>query len=163
MTNAIDSLLAEDPTKWISELPPFQRVPFQQLLASGLSYDDVAQRWLSASAANTYRFSATRPAGQEGAFLERLRAEVRAFLCGDSRYEKERSGLFGEKSVARTYVVSAIAVAVAPHLSVASTFIAPVVALLLASLGKVTLNAWCASQTAGTNGQEPPATPTSNG
>lgn len=163
MTQALDPLLADDPTKWISELPEFQRTPLQQLLASGLSYEDVAQRWLSASAANTYRFSAARPAGQEGAFLERLREEMRAFLCGDPRYEKERRGLFGEKSVARTYVVSAIAVAVAPHLSVASTFIAPVVALVLASLGKVTLNAWCAGQTGGAKDQPPPTSPTSSG
>ena len=64
----------------------------------------------------------------------------------DKKYKKERDGLFGEKGLARTYVVSAMAVAIAPQLSVAAAVIAPLIALVLASVGKVALNAWCASQ-----------------
>jgi hypothetical protein len=150
MHENINPLLNDDPSLWIRDLPEFQRVPLQQLISSGLSYDDAAQRWLSASAANTYQFASVKPVGKEGAFLDSLRKEVRDFLCGDAKYEKERTGLFGEKSVTRTYVVSAIAVAVAPYLSVAATFIAPVVALMIAAIGKITLNAWCASSATGT-------------
>lgn len=146
MTANIDALLGEEPAKWIQELPEYQRGPMEQLLSDGASFDAVAQAWISASAANTYRFAASAPVGDRGAFLENLKREVRAFLCGDKKYKKERDGLFGEKGLARTYVVSAIAVAIAPHLSVASAVIAPLVALVLASLGKVALNAWCASQ-----------------
>ena len=101
---------------------------------------------ITASAENTYRFSATSPVGDKGAFLENLKAEVRAFLCGDKKYKTEREGLFGKSGLARTYVVSAMAVAIAPHLSVASAVIAPLIALVLASLGKIALNAWCATK-----------------
>jgi hypothetical protein len=146
MTANIDVLLGDDPAKWVHDLPDYQREPIQKLLADGSSFDEIAQAWISASAANTFRFAATAPVGDKGAFLENLRREIRSFLCGDKKYKKERDGLFGEKGIARTYVVSAMAVAIAPHLGVASAVIAPLVALVLASLGKVALNAWCATQ-----------------
>jgi hypothetical protein len=146
MAQTLDELLNDDPTKWVTELPEYQRAPLEQLLKEGLSFEQLAQNWLSASAANTYRFSAVSPAGKKDAFLDNLRKEIRAFLCGDNKYKKERDRLFGEKGLARTYVVTAMAVAIAPYVNVAAPVIAPVVALLLASLGKITINAWCASQ-----------------
>lgn len=146
MTESIDTLLQDDPEKWVAELPEFQREAIHELRSAGSSYEDIAQAWITASAENTYRFSASAPVGDKGAFLDNLRQEVRGFLCGDKKYKKERDGLFGEKGVARTYVVSAMAVAIAPHLSVAAAVIAPLIALVLASIGKVVLNAWCASK-----------------
>lgn len=145
MAGEIDLLFQDEPIEWVKGLPAFQREVMEKLLSDGESFDDVAQAWVSASAENTYRFSASSPVGDKGAFLQNLRLEVRAFLCGDKKYKKERDGLFGEKGVARTYVVSAMAVAIAPHLSVASAVIAPLIALILASLGKIVLNAWCAN------------------
>lgn len=146
MTNNIDALFEDEPIKWIHELPAYQRETIDQLLSKGASFEDVAQSWISASAENTYRFSATAPVGDKSEFLANLKREVRAFLCGDKKYKKERDGLFGEKGLARTYVVSAMAVAIAPHLSVASAVISPLIALVLASIGKVALNAWCATE-----------------
>ena len=142
----IDTLLQDDPDKWVADLPEFQRAAIQQLRAGGATYDDIAQAWITASAENTYRFSASTPVGDKHAFLDNLRSEVRGFLCGDKKYQKDRDGLFGEKGLVRTYVVSTMAVAIAPHLSVASAVIAPLIALVLASVGKIALNAWCASQ-----------------
>jgi hypothetical protein len=145
MTDTIDTFLQDDPDKWVVELPEFQRAAIQELRAAGSSYEDIAQAWITASAENTYRFSASAPVGDKGAFLDNLRSEIRAFLCGDKKYKNERDGLFGEKGLARTYIVSTMAVAIAPHLSVASAVIAPLVALVLAGVGKIALNAWCAS------------------
>lgn len=147
MTANFDALLAEEPIKWVQDLPEYQREAIEKLLSGGASFDEVAQAWLNASAENTYRFSASTPVGDKGTFLDSLKREVRAFLCGDKKYKKERDGLFGDKGLARTYVVSAMAVAIAPHLSVASAVISPLIALVLASVGKVALNAWCATQT----------------
>lgn len=146
MDDTIETLFQDDPEKWVADLPEFQRASIQELRANGATYDDVAQAWITASAENTYRFSASAPVGDKRAFLDSLRKEIRAFLCGDKKYKKERDGLFGDKGLARTYVVSAMAVAIAPHLSVASAVIAPLIALVLASVGKIALNAWCSSQ-----------------
>ncbi|WP_394686919.1 hypothetical protein [uncultured Xanthomonas sp.] len=143
MNDTIETLLQGEPEKWIADLPEFQRAAIQELRANGATYDDVAQAWITASAEHTYRFSASAPVGDKSAFLDSLRKEVRAFLCGDKKYKKEREGLFGDKGLARTYVVSTMAVAIAPYLSVASAVIAPLIALVLASVGKIALNAWC--------------------
>lgn len=146
MNDSIDTLLGGEPELWIEELPAFQRSAIHELRAKGSSFEQIAQTWITASAENTYRFSANAPVGNKGAFLENLKSEIRAFLCGDKKYKTERDGLFGEKGLARAYVVSAMAVAIAPHLSVASAVIAPLIALVLASIGKITLNAWCATE-----------------
>lgn len=146
MTDTIDTLLQDDPHKWVAELPQFQLASIEELRAGGSSYEEIAQAWINASAENTYRFSSSSPVGDKGAFLGNLRLEVHRFLCGDEKYKKEREGLFGKNGVGRTYVVSTMAVAIAPHLSVASAVIAPLVALVLAAIGKIALNAWCASQ-----------------
>lgn len=146
MTANIDSLLEDEPIKWVQELPEYQRDAIEKLLSSGASFEEVAQAWISASAENTFRFSATTPVGDKGAFLANLKLEIRGFLCGDKKYKKERDGLFGDKGLARTYVVSTMAVAIAPHLSVASAVISPLIALVLASIGKIALNAWCATE-----------------
>lgn len=146
MSDCIDDLLHGEPAEWVQELPEFQRTTIQELLSKGLNFEEVAQAWITASAENTYRFSASAPVGDKGAFLDNLKKEIRGFLCGDKKYKKERDGLFGEKGLARTYVVSSMAVAIAPHLSVASAVIAPLIALVLASIGKIALNAWCASE-----------------
>lgn len=161
MTATIDTLLDDDPIKWVQELPEYQRDTIEKLLASGSSFDEIAQAWISASAENTYRFAAATPVpiGNKGAFLENLRKEIRAYLCGDKRYKRERDELFGEKGIARTYVVSAMAVAIAPHLSVAAAVISPLIALVLASIGKVALNAWCAIQSDAQPGGQPDAAP----
>lgn len=159
MTATIDTLLDDDPIKWVQGLPDYQRDTIEKLLENGSSFDDVAQAWISASAENTYRFAAVSPVGNKGTFLENLKIEIRAFLCGDKKYKKERDGLFGEKGVARTYVVSAMAVAIAPHLSVASAVISPLIALVLASIGKVALNAWCATQNEAQSGVQLDETP----
>lgn len=146
MTANIDSLLEDEPIKWVQELPEYQRDAIEKLLSRGASFEEVAQAWISASAENTFRFSATTPVGDKGVFLANLKREIRGFLCGDKKYKKEREGLFGAKGLARTYVVSTMAVAIAPHLTVASAVISPLIALVLASIGKIALNAWCATE-----------------
>lgn len=144
MSEQIDKLLADDPLKWIEALPDYQKENFTQLLNEGLSFDEVAERWCTATAANTFRLSAA-PSPGKSSFLEQVKIEIRAYLCGDPRYAKEREGLFGEKSTTRTFVVGGLAVAIAPHLGVAAPVLAPMITLVLASIGGITINAWCAA------------------
>lgn len=66
MTDTIDTLLQDDPDKWVGELPEFQRSAIQELRSAGSSYEDIAQAWITASAENTYRFSASAPVGDKG-------------------------------------------------------------------------------------------------
>lgn len=147
MKNALDNLLVEDPLKWIAELPAYQAKPLLELIEKGATLDDAAIEWIGASAATTAPFSANGgPSIDKNKFLPKLKSEFRGFICGDEKYKKEREGLFGEKAITRTFAISAIAVAISPYMGVAATVISPVVALLLSGLGKMTVNAWCATQ-----------------
>jgi|ERR1043166_2760690 hypothetical protein len=148
MLRSIEPFLDGNTDAWIATLPEYQRDPLGVLIKQGLSPDQVVDNWISASAENTFRFGTLTRAGDKSVFRDKFMLELEGFLCGDAKYEKERSGLFGEKSAARTYVISAIAVAIAPHLGVTAAFLAPIVALSLASFGKITLSAWCETRKA---------------
>ena len=157
MTIRPDSLLDADPRLWLDALKPYQRSSVDELTAQGKSFEQIAEMWLSARPGDTFAFGAAVP-GQRSVFLDKLTLEIEAFLCGDERYNVERTRLFGEQGLARTYIVGVIAVAIAPTLGVSATFLAPAIALVLASLGKITLNAWCASRKEA-RAKTPPATP----
>lgn len=146
MPSPLDALFEGDPQEWINALAPYQREPIEDLLGRGLSYESIADNWLTASAENTFRFGTENRAGDTNVFRDKLLFEIEEFLCGSERYEKERAGLFGEKSSMTTYVISALSVAIAPSLGVTATFLVPIIALTLASFGKVTVNAWCGTR-----------------
>lgn len=145
MSRSIPEYLNDEPGEWISALPGFQASSINELVSAGRSFDDVAGLWLSATAANTFELSAAPQLKTKDSFLAHVKKEIRAFLCGDPKYDKERSGLFGEKAPTRTFIVSSIAVAISPYLGVAAPVLSPIVALALAGIGKIVLNAWCAS------------------
>jgi hypothetical protein len=153
---SIDYLFKDDPAKWIQELPAYQQKLVEDLMQIGCSYEDAARAWLTASAANTFPYGTSNTVGSKDKFFENLKTEVTAFLCGGKKYKKERDGLFGEKGLARGYFVGAVSAAVAPSLGSSAAVLAPVVALVLAGLGKITLNAWCStmSGTARDGGRE---------
>lgn len=139
-----EDIFQSDSGEWIASLPTYQRDIINQLLEGGRSFDEVAEYWTNVSLEDTYFFSASNPVGNNNNFLCNIKREIKAYLCGDKKYKKEREQLFGSKGLAKTYIVSSIAVSISPHLGVASSVISPIIALLLAGMGKITLNAWCA-------------------
>jgi hypothetical protein len=142
-TTTVDDLLADDPAQWVTQLPAYQSESIAELLNAGKTYDDIALLWLTATAQNTFGFSTSQPDGSRSTFLASVKAEVRAYLCGNAKYKNERDGLFGEKGMTRNYVVGAIAVSIALYMGVVAPVLAPIVALVLASIGKIAVNAWC--------------------
>ena len=56
-------------------------------------------------------------------------------------YEKDRKKALTSGTDMKTFIVSSIAVTIAPHIGAAGMIIAPIVALILATIGKVSLNA----------------------
>lgn len=139
--NELDHLLMDDPNEWIQSLPDYQKNIIIELLGQDLDFESIAETWSNASTENTFKFG-TDPVVNNN-FWENVKKEVRAYLCGDKKYKKERDGLFGEKGIARIFIISAISVSIAPAIGVAAPVVAPLVALAIASIGKVTLNAWC--------------------
>ena len=146
METGIDLMFGEDPIKWVQELPEYQRVVIDELRSSGKSFDVIAQTWINVSAENTFRFTAMKPVDNNANFLENLKKEVRSFLCNDKKYEKERADLNRQEQPIRTYIIGVIAVAIAPHVGMAAPVISPIIAIILVSIGKITLNSWCATR-----------------
>ena len=86
--------------------------------------------------------------GTGGALLEKLRVEVRAYLCGDKKYDKDRKQLIAGGKEIHAFVISGMSLGIAPFVGAASIVIAPLIALIPAAIGKVSLNAWCATSCA---------------
>lgn len=144
----IQSLIdTTDPEIWFEALPPYQRNSIVQMRAEGSSYDDIASAWIAAGSSKTAPFSSGGAPTPDPSFLANLRQEFRAYLCGDKKYDKDRKQIAAQGKDARMFVVSGLSIAIAPHVGAASVVIAPIIVLLLANLGKVSLNAWCAPPT----------------
>jgi hypothetical protein len=144
MSANVDNLFAGEPDDWIASLPAYSRDPIQELMRGGAAPDEIAAMWVSATAANTFRFSTEQKSPAPATFTANVKKEVREFICG-TKYKKERDALFGENALSRTMLISGVAAAIAPAVGVATAVLLPVVALVLASLGKIAINAWCAT------------------
>jgi hypothetical protein len=79
-------------------------------------------------------------------FSEYFVIELHGLLCSDKKYDGARESLLKEYHAGRSSLVAGIAAALAPHLGQGAEFIAVAVAVSLAVIGQVGLNAWCASQ-----------------
>lgn len=135
--------LFKEPTAWIDSLPRYQKDIVSQLLSSGKTPEEAAEAWLSATPQDTYPLGVER--GRK-LFLEMVINELEAFLCGDPKYNNDRSKfnkLLKDSGTVHAYCVGGISIAIAPVIGTSGAVLAPVIALLLMSLGKVTVNAWC--------------------
>lgn len=105
-----------------------------------------ADKWLSANISQTVTF------GGEGKknniFRDKLFEEIEKFICGcdDGRYDKEREELNNNANYAKETIISVMSAAIGAQLGVAGAFVAPVIVLIIQSLGKIIINAWCEAQ-----------------
>jgi hypothetical protein len=146
MTILTDVIQHFDADAWLGTLPPYQRDSIIELQGKGQSLDQITETWLGASAMTTAPFSSGSSPQPAPSFLSKLKDEIAAFLCGAERYEDERTKVLGQAKHLPTVVVSAISVAIAEYVNVTAAVLMPVVALILASLSKISLNAWCATK-----------------
>jgi hypothetical protein len=135
-----NKLIIEEQETWIDCLPLYQKTRINQILSKGNSVEEAATLWLSACPQNIAPFGTTKG---EKVFLEKIQEELEGLLCGDEKYDEYRKKLLGEVSLSKGYVIGVISSAIAPVVGSSGTFIAPVIALLLVGMGKVTINAWC--------------------
>lgn len=140
MFESFNSLIEEDGESWIDCLPKYQKSRINEILDNGKTINEVANIWLSASPQNIVPFGTTK---KENVFLIKIQEELESLLCGDEKYADYRSKLSNEVSLSKGYVIGVISSAIALVVGSSGKFIAPVIALLLLGMGKVTINAWC--------------------
>lgn len=139
MTTVLD--FSENGGGWIESLPAYQRAVIDELLASGLTEEGAAETWLSRTGPdNNFGFGAGATSAN---YLASVKSEFRKLVCGDQTYEALRKEAEKIWNGTKYSIVSAIAIGIAAQIGVAVAVIIPVVALLLAAVGKVGLNAWC--------------------
>jgi hypothetical protein len=77
-------------------------------------------------------------------YREKLLDEFEKFFCGDESYEDERKKISESIEKTKQYIIGVLSSAIGTKMGVTRTFIAPVIALLIMSMGKMRVNAWCA-------------------
>ncbi|ABO51531.1 conserved hypothetical protein [Desulforamulus reducens MI-1] len=145
-TCKLEELFSGNPDEWISALQPYQKNIINTLLDSGKSPEEISIQWLSASGpANTFPFGAAGKEQGSSLFYEKLKEEVEAFFCEQAKYEEDRKKLLEQFNAGHTYIIGLISVKISPIVGTSSAFIAPIIALILFTIARIGLNAWCAT------------------
>ncbi|HDV3547060.1 TPA: hypothetical protein RH166_004837, partial [Escherichia coli] len=142
------SIPNEDAEAWLSTLKKYQSSTIKSFLEQGTE-EQALESWLTASGP-----SLTSPFGGDAssmpgkkAFVDQFKQEFRAFVCGSDKYVKERNGLGELGGDIKTYLVSVISSSIATSLGTTTVFIAPAVVIMLITISKMGLNAWCSLET----------------
>ena len=114
-----------------------------QLYEQTNDYEKVANQWLSATIPSNIPFGTQK---KPSIFFEKVLDEIEAFFSGDEKYKDNRLAILKESGVVQSYIVDAISIALAPILGANAAFLAPVIAIVLLTIGKIGLNAWLAAR-----------------
>ncbi|KAA0956137.1 hypothetical protein FQ085_14940 [Planococcus sp. ANT_H30] len=126
----------------INVLPVYQRKIIQELLEQGKSNEEIAEIWLEANGpANTFPFGTEN---KKNAFFEKLKIEVEDFICNDEKYIEERKQVIEKYKSSELVGVTTLTACIAPVIGTAPSLILPVVVLILDTVLKMGVNAWCA-------------------
>lgn len=139
--NAISEIFAVDPDSWIETLSSYQKDIIHQLYDQTNDYELVANKWLTATIPMNVPFGTQK---NPSIFFEKVLDEVEAFFSGDEKYKDSRLAILKEKGAVQSYIVGCLSIALAPVLGTSAPFLAPVIAIVLLTIGKIGLNAWLA-------------------
>ena len=138
LTNIIQS----NPSELLTSIDDFQAEILKTFLENTSNdYLTSADNWLNATTANTAKFGGEP--GKAKIYRDKLLEELEKFLCGAEEYEEDRKKIAESSDKSKQYVIGVMSVAIGKTIGAAGTFLAPVIVLLIMSLGKMALNAWC--------------------
>ncbi len=129
--------------EWLMCLRPYQREIAETLLTSN-SPEHAAQLWISSNGPTSIvQFGGE---GQSKPFWDCFVNEFRDFICGHHKYEKDRKSLSEQGGITRELMISAVSSGIGAAIGYPATFLAPAATLLLISVGRVGLNAYCRTE-----------------
>ena len=129
--------------EWLSAIKPYQRNVILHFLKE-LPPEEAAEKWLgSTGSPNTIPFGGTQDTKP---FWNSFKAEFTRFLCDDTAYFNDKKELFAQKKASREVLVGAISAAIGAAVGYSSILLAPAVAILLCTAGKIGVVAYCKSQ-----------------
>lgn len=141
----IDDFFLLDSDELIHGLEPYQQELVLNLLSAfDNDYMKTVDAWLQASPAQTAGFGGDPKKSNSKLYREKVWEELEKFICGtDSSYDDDRKKISNHVEATENYIVGVLSVAIGTHLGVAGAFIAPIIVVLIMSLGKIGRNAWC--------------------
>lgn len=152
----LSQIIESDQDALLSSIDEFQSEIIKAFLVSTSNdYLASADNWLNASTANTAKFGGEP--NKAKIYRDKLLEELEKFLCGDQQYEDDRKKIAESTDKSQKYIIGVMSAAIGKTLGAAGPFIAPVIVLLILSIGKMAINAWCAMRkearsTAGNSG-----------
>lgn len=139
----LSKIIQSDQESLLLSIDDFQSDIIKTFLASTSNdYLSSADNWLNASTANTVKFGGE--ANKAKIYRDKLLEELEKFLCGDQQYEDDRKKIADSTDKSQKYIIGVMSSAIGNTLGAAGPFIAPVIVLLILSIGKMAINAWCA-------------------
>lgn len=137
--NNIENIKLEE---WLEELKPYQKNSIKILIAQ-YSEEKAAEIWITSNGpSNNVPFGGVSK--NTAPFFERFKIEFKKFICGHPDYEANRIKLNTEKPVVKTLFLTVTSSAIGAEIGLSATLLIPAVAVLLGSVGKIGLNAYCA-------------------
>jgi hypothetical protein len=139
----LSNIIESDQDALLSSIDDFQAEIIKSFLVSTSNdYLVSADNWLNASTANTAKFGGEP--NKAKIYRDKLLEELEKFLCGDQQYEDDRKKIVESTDKSQKYIIGVMSTAIGKTLGAAGPFIAPVIVLLILSIGKMAINAWCA-------------------
>ncbi|EOP16266.1 MULTISPECIES: hypothetical protein [Bacillus] len=138
--NNVDYLIEISADQWLNVLPQYQKRIVTRLIEKNEDVEIAAIQYLNLGISDTAPFSAS---GTKNIFIDKIKLEFERFLCGDQKYENERQKLSAELKPGHTLIVSTLSSAISVYVGASAAYLAPIIVLLLMSVGKVSINAWC--------------------
>ena len=142
----LNEIFVVSPESWLDALKPYQRNIIDTIYSETKDYEEVANRWLASNGVPNNESFGTKK--NSSIFFEKVLDEVEAFFSGDEKYKDSRLAILKESGVVQSYIVGELSIALAPVLGASAPFLAPVIAIVLLTIGKIGLNAWLATRKA---------------
>lgn len=129
---------------WLSVLKPYQRNTIKALLANNDGDEEkVANLWLSSfGPINTATFGGLSSSESKKNYWKCLKDELNKLICGYS-YEEDRKQFLDMGGLINIGASSQIAAFLAPIIGVSASFLTPAIVLMLHTISKVSVNAYC--------------------
>ncbi len=138
----LNNLCQSEPNELLLAIDGFQKEILESFLVStGNDYLASADKWLNAGPSNTAKFGGEP--NKAIIYRDKLLEEVEKFICGDNRYDEDRKKISESADKSKQYIIGVMSTAIGSTMGVAGTFVAPVIVLLIMSIGKMAVNAWC--------------------
>ena len=130
----------DDLGTWLAELKPYQRNIINEFLASQ-GPESAAEKWLTTTGSqNIVAFGGAQP---NKPFWDRFKNQFHRFVCDETAFVEEKKALATEAPVTKALMISVISSALGAALGLSATLLAPAVVLLLYSIGRIGVAAYC--------------------